>query len=145
MPGNLKSFFGRRVVESLAQDFARAHKQFNSTSFISDSMKGLESLELLARGWHIAEVMKRHLPKDFPSAARVLLDSLGPELNATELTGMEVFRYLPHVFYVSKYGLDSFEDAMQFQYEVTKRFSAEFSIRAYLQRLCYEERWQLTS
>jgi 3-methyladenine DNA glycosylase AlkC len=47
---------------------------------------------------------------------------------------MEVFRYLPHVFYVSKYGLESFEDAMQFQYEVTKRFSAEFSIRAYLQR-----------
>lgn len=67
---------------------------------MSESLRGLQSLELLARGWHITEVMRRHLPEDFPGAARVLLDSLGPELSATDLTGMEVFRYLPHVFYV---------------------------------------------
>jgi 3-methyladenine DNA glycosylase AlkC len=62
----------------------------------------------------------------------VILRSLGPELNGTENTGMDVFRYLPYVFYVSKYGVDSFDEAMLLQYELTKRFTAEFSIRAYL-------------
>ncbi len=47
---------------------------------------------------------------------------------------MAVFRYLPHVCYVSKYGLDHFEHAMQLQYELTKRFSAEFSIRGYIEK-----------
>jgi 3-methyladenine DNA glycosylase AlkC len=132
MADDLKSFFGQRVVEGLAQDFARAHPRFDSSRFVAESLEGLESLELLARAWQIAEAMRRHLPEKFPSAARVLLRSLGPELNVTELAGMEVFRYLPHVFYVSKYGLDFFDDAMRVQYELTKRFSAEFSIRAYL-------------
>jgi 3-methyladenine DNA glycosylase AlkC len=42
------------------------------------------------------------------------------------------FRYLPHVFFVQKYGLDDFETALHLQYELTKRCTAESSIRAYL-------------
>src|SRR5262249_59566100 len=41
---------------------------------------------------------------------------------------------LPHVLFVQKQGLDDFEPAMRAQYELTKRFSAESSIRAYLVR-----------
>jgi hypothetical protein len=132
MAGDLKSFFGRRVVESLAQDFLRADSGFDSAGFIAESLNGIESLELLARGWHIAEALKRRLPGEFPSAAQVILRSLGPELNLTEMASMEVFRYLPHVLYVAKYGIHCFEDAIRVQYKLTKRFSAEFSIRVFL-------------
>ena len=45
---------------------------------------------------------------------------------------MDTFRYLPHVFFVSDHGLDQFEAAMTAQYELTKRFTAEFSIRAFI-------------
>jgi 3-methyladenine DNA glycosylase AlkC len=45
---------------------------------------------------------------------------------------MAPFRYLPHVLFVQKYGLEDFEIAMRAQYELTKRFSAESSIRAFL-------------
>jgi 3-methyladenine DNA glycosylase AlkC len=41
---------------------------------------------------------------------------------------------MPHVFFVQKYGLDDFEAAMRLQYELTKRFSAESSIRVFLVR-----------
>ena len=132
MAENLKNFFGRRVIESLAEELAAVHPAFKKARFVSESLDGLDSLELLARGWHIAEAMKRHLPADFPAAAKVLRRSLGPEIEDTPQSGMEVFRYLPHVLYVSKYGLDHFNDAMGLQYELTKRFTAEFSIRAYL-------------
>jgi 3-methyladenine DNA glycosylase AlkC len=47
---------------------------------------------------------------------------------------MASFRYLPHVFYVSKYGLADLDAALRVQYELTQRFTAEFSIRAYLDK-----------
>ena len=131
MADNLKKFFGKRIVESLAADLERAHPGFDRAGFAAASLQGLESLELIARAWHIAEAMRRYLPEDFRNAASVLARSLGPELQS-ETEGMEVFRYLPHVLYVSKYGLDFFEESMRLQYELTKRFTAEFSIRAYL-------------
>src|SRR5262245_24710580 len=76
--------------------------------------------------------MRAHLPRAFPAAAEILVASLGPELDGTEGFGLSPFRYLPHVLFVQKYGLDHFEPAMRAQYELTKRFSAESSIRAYL-------------
>jgi len=53
-----------------------------------------------------------------------------------------VFFYLPHVSFVALYGLDPaenggrdpFETSMSAQYELTRRFSAEFSMRPFLIR-----------
>jgi 3-methyladenine DNA glycosylase AlkC len=47
---------------------------------------------------------------------------------------MESFRFLPFVFFVADHGLDCFETSMRAQYELTKRFTAEFSIRAFIER-----------
>jgi 3-methyladenine DNA glycosylase AlkC len=77
--------------------------------------------------------MADYLPEDRDEALRILTHSLGPPIEESELKGMEVFRYLPHVFFVAEHGLDHFETAMTMQYEITKRFTAEFSIRAYLE------------
>ncbi len=45
---------------------------------------------------------------------------------------MQPFRYMPFVFYVGQHGLGAFEESMLAQYELTKRFTAEFSIRPFL-------------
>jgi 3-methyladenine DNA glycosylase AlkC len=82
----------------------------------------------------MADAMHSHLPQPFPRAARVLVSSLGPEHESTEVFGMAPLRYMPHVFFVQKYGLEDFEASMHAQYELTKRFSAESSIRAFLVR-----------
>jgi 3-methyladenine DNA glycosylase AlkC len=128
----LKDFFSAELVASIAADIARAHPAFHKRRFVKSSLDGLEELELLQRGGHIAEALQRHLPQPFPKAAEVLVASLGPEHPSTEEFGLALFRYLPHVLFVQKYGLDHFEPAMRAQYELTKRFSAESSIRAYL-------------
>ena len=47
---------------------------------------------------------------------------------------MGAFVFLPHVFFVAEYGLDHFEASMRAQYLLTQRFTAEFSIRRYLER-----------
>jgi 3-methyladenine DNA glycosylase AlkC len=59
-----------------------------------------------------------------------------PEHATDELVGagMAPFLYLPHVLFVAQHGLGHFELSMRAQYELTKRFSAEGSIRPYIAR-----------
>ena len=45
---------------------------------------------------------------------------------------MAPFFYFPHLVFVAERGLDHFDLSMQAQHELTKRFSAEFSIRPYI-------------
>lgn len=132
MAEKLKHFFSAQVVRSIASDLHRAYPSFPERSFLDACVAKLDGLELTARGWHVAEVMRDHLPRPFAAAADVIVASLGPERDDSDEFGMEPFRYMPHVFYVQKYGLDDFETAMRAQYELTKRFSAESSIRAFL-------------
>jgi 3-methyladenine DNA glycosylase AlkC len=48
--------------------------------------------------------------------------------------GMSAFLYMPHLFFVSQHGLEHFEESMQAQYALTQLFTAEFSVRAYLEK-----------
>jgi 3-methyladenine DNA glycosylase AlkC len=134
MAPKLKDFFDEGIVRSIATDIQAAHPRFDAGSFIETSLSGLTKLELTARGAHVAEAMRKHLPHDFEVAARILIDSLGPELDRSDEFGLAPLRYMPHVFFVARHGLDHFESSMRAQYEVTKRFSAESSIRAFLVR-----------
>jgi len=45
-----------------------------------------------------------------------------------------VFRHLPHVLFVAEFGLDHFDAAMRAQHDLTRRFTAEFSIRPFIER-----------
>ena len=130
----LKTFFSPALVRRLAGDIERVHPSFPSRAFIRDATKGLDELELLDRGKHITRALEKHLPASFPDAIDILLRSLGPEHATDELigVGMAPFYYLPHTQYVATRGLDHFELSMHAQYELTKRFSAESSIRPFL-------------
>jgi 3-methyladenine DNA glycosylase AlkC len=130
----LKTFFSAALVRRLAQDIARVHASFPVLAFVGQACAGLEALELLDRGKHIARALAAHLPAAYPEAISILLRSLGPEHATDELVGagMAPFYYLPHVTFVAERGLDHFELSMHAQYELTKRFTAEASIRPYI-------------
>lgn len=128
----LKLFFDRALVAQLGASLKAAYPAFAEDSFVGQASRGLNGLELLDRARHIASALHKHLPADFEQACEVLHRSLGPPLSGTESFGMAVFFYLPHVIFVADHGLGHFEAAMALQRELTRRFSAEFSIRAYL-------------
>jgi 3-methyladenine DNA glycosylase AlkC len=130
----LKSFFSPSLVRRLAADIERVHPAFPSRAFIKDATNGLDALELLDRGKHITRALERHLPSNYADAIDVLLRSLGPEHATDELlgVGMAPFYYLPHTQFVATRGLEHFELSMHAQYELTKRFSAESSIRPFI-------------
>jgi 3-methyladenine DNA glycosylase AlkC len=132
----LKTFFSPSLVRRLAADLARVHAGFPADRFIKAACAGLDRLELLDRGRHIARALEAHLPRSYPDAIDVLLRSLGPEHATDELmgAGMAPFFYLPHTIFVAERGLEHFDLSMRAQYELTKRFSAESSIRPYIAR-----------
>lgn len=134
MADPLKSFFSPALVEKLGRDLTRVDSVFPERSFIRTATTGLSDLELLDRAQHIAAALRKHLPEEYSRAIDVLLRSLGPAHTTDELVGlgMEPFFYLPHVLFVSEHGLGHFDLSMRAQYELTKRFSAEFSIRSYI-------------
>jgi 3-methyladenine DNA glycosylase AlkC len=130
----LKSFFSKDLVRRLAGEIKHVHAPFPERAFVRDAWAGLEALELLERAQHISDALAKHLPKSYPEAIDVLLRSLGPEHATDELigVGMAPFFYMPHVLFVAQRGLDHFDLSMRAQYELTKRFSSEGSMRAYI-------------
>src|SRR5687768_15073033 len=134
MTYSLKDFFSPSLVRRLAADIASVHPSFDERAFIRRVTPGLEGLELLDRGRHIARVLADYLPDDYPTAIDILLRSLGPEHASDELigAGMEPFFYYPHTIYVAERGLEHFDLSLHAQYELTKRFSAESSIRSFI-------------
>lgn len=129
----LKNAFDARVVQRIAQELGEAWPEFPKRRFLRAATLGLESMELTARGQHVAAALAQALPQSFEAAAEVVLRSFGPALDDTEGNGMSPFRYLPHAYWVARHGLGHFEAAMAVQHALTQRFTAEFSIRPFLE------------
>ncbi len=130
----LKNYYGPEVPARIARMIKEVDSGFDEEAFLADALDGYQALELTPRARQIAQALGRHLPQDHERAIEILIASLGPKLQAAELTGMDVFVYLPHVFFIAEFGVDHFEASMRAQYELTQRFSAEYSIRVFLER-----------
>jgi 3-methyladenine DNA glycosylase AlkC len=139
---SLADLLGPEAVACLAHNLRLAQPDFDGAAFRRTAMAGLEPLGILERGHHLARALRLHLPQNYATAVQVLLRSLTPPLTRTDDLGLDVFFYLPHISFVATYGLDEahnggrdpFEVSMHAQYELTRRFSAEFSIRPFLIR-----------
>ena len=130
----LKEVFDRVLVQEIAVELRHAHSPFDAAAFVERSMNGLDQLELTARAAHIADALHAFLPQPFARAAAVIEASLREEIPATGENSLTALRYLPHILFVKQYGLEDYAAAIQTQAELTKRFTAEFSIRAFLER-----------
>jgi len=130
MAERMKDSYGPEVAEWVGHRLAGALPDLDARAFAAECMPGYEDLELMDRARRITDVMARHLPADPAAAVTTVTASLGPVEEG--LTGMQPFRYLPFVLYVGKYGLGAFEESMAAQHELTRRFTAEFSIRPFL-------------
>jgi 3-methyladenine DNA glycosylase AlkC len=109
------------------------HPDFPHEDFLRDVAKGYGPLSLTARSARIADALHAHLPADFPRAVDILLASASQPHDHRAASGMGGFLFMPHLAFIAKHGLDHFEDSMRAQHALTQRFTAEFSIRAFLE------------
>jgi 3-methyladenine DNA glycosylase AlkC len=128
----LKEIMDRRLVKLISESLSDVVPEFDAKRFQSRASRSLKELELKDRALNIAHAMADQLPSEFDDLAPILIQSLGPGLEATEDNGLAPFFYFPHAQLIATYGVASFDSGMQANYEVTQRFTAEFSIRPFL-------------
>lgn len=134
----LKDSFGPQIVHGIADAIRRAHATFDVDRFTAAALDGYEDLELTPRARQIAAVLGDFLPADRGKAIDIIVASLGPEREncdpddverSDDHDPMSGFFYLPHGYFVADEGGAHFDQAMRANYEITKRFTSEFSIR----------------
>lgn len=128
----LKNRYGPEIPARIAAMIAQVHPAFPRQAFLRDALAGYEALELMPRGRHIARALRTHLPQDVPAALDILLASLdAPHDGSGPLAS---FLFMPHTVYVAEYAIDHFGEAMRAQHALTQRFTAEFSIRPFIEK-----------
>ncbi|MDA0835376.1 MAG: DNA alkylation repair protein [Planctomycetota bacterium] len=139
----LKLLLDTEAVDDLAHNLSIVNPDFDVESFRRTALNGLDELELMQRGRHIAAAMQQHLPGTYRQAVGVVLNSLTPAKTDAEEFGLAEFFYLPHSYFIAEYGIDAahnggddpFEMSMSALYALTTRFTAEFAIRPFLTQL----------
>lgn len=136
----IKFLLDSEAVDCLAHNVGLVHADFDAPRFKQLALTNIASLGFMDRSAHIAAALKATLPAKFSDATAILLNTLTPPNVHTERLGLSVFFYLPHTRFIADYGRDAqhnggedpFAVAMRAQYELTRRFTAEFSIRPFL-------------
>jgi 3-methyladenine DNA glycosylase AlkC len=134
LASQLKDQFGESVPRAIAAMIRAVHPEFPQAEFLRDALAGYGPLSLTARGQLVASALRRHLPQDYPRAIAILLESASQPHEHRASDGMAAFLYMPHMYFVAQQGLDHFEESMRAQHALTQRFTAEYSIRAYLDK-----------
>jgi 3-methyladenine DNA glycosylase AlkC len=127
-------FFNEKGIRELAGNVRRAWPAFAAEDFLADVLPRLPPLGLNERNFLVRDALRRRLPDDFRAAVAILLRSLGPERPSEGPDSYPGFYVMAVNAYVAEYGLDDPEAALPALREMTKRFSAEFAIRPFLDR-----------
>ncbi|MCH8557502.1 MAG: DNA alkylation repair protein [Balneolia bacterium] len=131
----LISYYGDKIPRSMCHMVKSVWPEFKGDAFLSDATPVPESLSLMERGDFLAELLHKYMPDSYPDAITLLVKAASVEPSEVyEESPIYRFLHLPFTKYVSKYGLDHFEESMTAQYELTRLFTAEFSIRPFLER-----------
>lgn len=128
----LKDMIDRACVARVAAMVGGAWAGFDARGFTRAANRGLDALELMHRGRHIAAALRAHLPPAWPEARAILHASLGPTLD--EGGGGGAWVYLPHALLVAREGPDDFDASMAFLHALTQRFTGEFSLGRFVER-----------
>ena len=132
-----KNVYNPDSVTSLAHHIKLNYPQFKSKDFLKTIIKEIHTLELKERVNLITNTLESYLPKDYDVAVKVLINSLAPinddsKIDSNQANGITGFLVWPLTNYISAFGLDHFETSMHALEELTKRFTAEFAIRFFI-------------
>lgn len=125
-------FFNEAGVRELAGNIKRAWPDFSDKAFLGAILPNMPALGLTERNLLIRDALRDHLPREFNVAVAILQKALGPERPNEGPDAAPGFYVMAVCAYVAEYGRHDPERALDALKEMTKRFSAEFAIRPFL-------------
>ncbi len=127
--------FNAEKVACLSDAIINIYPSFEKNAFEKETIEAFPQLELKERIAHISHCLRKYLPSDYREAVGIILNALPAPLNEN-LTDDDFgdFIHAPYNFFVAHYGCDA--ENLTFSLaalkEMTKRFSAEFAIRFFI-------------
>lgn len=141
MATDLKHLLPLDAAHQLAEQLASAGATVHRARWQQAIGDDFEALGLMDRGRRLAQVMATCLPSDFAQAAPLLVRAMGRPMGLDKhgepTPSGDVpssFFYLPHSMYIASHGLQHLPEALHAQHALTQRFTAEFSLRPFLQQ-----------
>ncbi len=131
-PNAFKHQINLQTAKRLASALKRAYPKFDERGFLRRIKAELEPLELKQRVVLMTDVMAAGLPQAYPSALKIVLQTLGPELQGTSNVSQDAFYYWPHGHFVQTRGLEHFDESLSAMVEITKRSTSEFAVRPFI-------------
>ena len=128
----LKDHFGPSFIEEWADRLIEVGAEMDREQFVSATLQGYERLTFTQRSWKMAENIRDVVPGEVPDVLKALLSVLPDENETAEGVLNEGFWMWPIGDYIRLYGTGHFDESMEACYELTKRFTAEFAIRPFL-------------
>jgi 3-methyladenine DNA glycosylase AlkC len=123
----VKDIFDSKLIADVGSCLTTTDPGFPAREFAQAANRDLECLEFKQRMQHIADALARYLPEDFLEAADLLR-------RAAEKTDGNAVAFWPMCRYVQDHGIEFFDDAMATLEVLTRRISAEWAVRPYLDR-----------
>jgi 3-methyladenine DNA glycosylase AlkC len=138
-PSLLRNSIGRKSIGQLSERISSVHAEFNKDQFSQLAFNNIDELGLNERIKQVRIALNDVLPNDFTVAVGILVKALGAEipqdnLDGVDLTSSHGFIVLPQCEFVAHYGQQDFEVSMLALMEMTKRFSSEGAIRAFIEK-----------
>ena len=133
-----KLYYNPDLAQTIGEQIQRVYPPFDTATFVAQISAEVYGLEFKERIALFSRALHHQLPAPFPEAWAILEQLLGDELVEEEGMFNDGFALWPLAHFIEVYGLEEFEAAMGAMYEITKRHTAEFAIRPFLQR--YPER-----
>ncbi len=127
--------FNAEKVAFLSDAIAKVYPSFEKNAFEKEIIDAFPNLELKERIAHIRQCLRKYLPSDYREAVAVILKALPAPLDGN-LTDDDFgdFIHAPYNDFVAHFGCDA--ENLTFSLaalkEITKRFSAEDSIRFFI-------------
>jgi 3-methyladenine DNA glycosylase AlkC len=130
----MKNAIGAEAVRELSAGLRAAWRAFDAAEFERAALDGLLLLELTERARHVADVLREHLPREVPRALALLARTFPPPAPEDGKVGLSALRFFVHSEFVGRHALEHVDEALVFMRELTRRFTAEFAIRPFIER-----------
>jgi 3-methyladenine DNA glycosylase AlkC len=141
--------FHEGKVVLLASQIKAVYPDFKEKVFVEEVVEGFKTRELMRRIECMAEQLHKQLPSNYRAALAIIKKALPPPCDPA-LTDDDFgdFIYAPYGHFVSMYGCEKvyLKESLEALKEITKRFSAEWALRNFLQQFPNEtlsvlQRW----
>ena len=139
---SIAEYLGRDALNTLGARISSVMPNFPLRTFVQRASADVYGKSLFVRANVVADLLRTYLECDVPSSLRVLVSALPPPRAAEGYGPLENFMWLPCSRYVSRHAIDYVGPSLDALRELTRRFTSEFDLRAFLERYpeeVYEE------